>query len=39
MKKTIFLMGILTMLLAVNIFAQMTLPRASPRAERFADRR
>lgn len=31
MKKTIFLVGILTMLLAVNAFAQMTLPRASQR--------
>lgn len=31
MKKTIFLIGILTMLLAVNAFAQVTLPRASAR--------
>ncbi len=31
MKKTIFLIGILTMLLAVNAFAQTTVPRASPR--------
>lgn len=31
MKKTIFLIGVLTMLLAVNAFAQMTLPRASQR--------
>ncbi|CAN5400937.1 hypothetical protein BH20ACI1_BH20ACI1_02710 [soil metagenome] len=31
MKKTIFLIGILTMLLAVNAFAQMTLPRTSQR--------
>ena len=31
MKKTIFLIGILTMLLAVNAFAQTTLPRSSQR--------
>ena len=33
MKKTIYLIGIITLLFATNVFAQLTLPRASTRSE------